>query len=85
VAAYEELRLRLLGGSTRGSHFGLVVILQEGIAAWIARGSAAAAALKPAAEPNPRSAAPNLPNDVHAGVVRVLAGMALSIRREVIL
>jgi hypothetical protein len=81
AAAYEDLRRRLLEGSTRGSHFGLFVILREGIATWIGQG-AAGSADRPDADPDRCPAAPTVSDEVHAGVVRVLAGMALSIRRE---
>ena len=81
-AAYEELRRRVLAGSTTGSHFGLVVLLREGVAAWMARGAVASTADRSA--PTDRwAAAPMLSDEVHAGVVRVLAGMALSVRRGV--
>ena len=37
VATYEEVRAHILVGSPGGQHFGLVVLLREGIAAWIER------------------------------------------------
>jgi hypothetical protein len=81
VPAYEELRQRVLAGATHGSHFGLVVLLREGIAAWMQRAVVGSAGT-PAAGPDRRPAAPVLPDEIQAGVVRVLANMALSGRGE---
>ena len=81
MAAYEDLRRRTLMGSTGGGHFG-VVLLREGMAAWIARGAVASVATRPAPDADRRVAAPVLSDELHAGVVKVLAGMALSGRRE---
>jgi hypothetical protein len=76
-AAYEELRRRVLAGATFGGHFGLVLLLREGLAAWVARGSADSAPVEPAAETDRRVAAPIVGDEIHAAVVRVLASMAL--------
>lgn len=35
AAAYEQLRNGVLDGAGAGSHFGLVVLLREGVAAWL--------------------------------------------------
>ena len=82
VTAYEVLRERVVGGASGGGHSGLVVILREGIAAWIAHGPAASASVRPPVVPTSWVAASTLSHEVHADVVSVLAGMALSIRRE---
>jgi hypothetical protein len=76
VAGYEELRRRVLAGATFGGHFGLVLLLREGLAAWMARRSAGAAAVE-AADPERRGAAPLVSDESQAAVVRVLASMAL--------
>ncbi len=81
-AAYEELRRRVLAGTSVGGPFGLVLLLREGLAAWMARGSAGAAPVEPAADPDRRGAAPLVSDEIHAAVVRVLAGMALGGHRE---
>ena len=74
-AAYEELRHRVLAGTTFGGHFGLVLLLREGLAAWMARWAAGSAPVEPAAVR--RVAAPIVGDEIHAAVVRVLASMAL--------
>ena len=81
VGAYEQLRSRVLAGSACGSSFGLVLLRREGIAAWMARGSARSAPVAPAA-PDRDAAAPVGSDEIHAGVVRVLASMALAGREE---
>lgn len=75
MAAYEQLRQRVLAGKTFGSHFGLILLLREGLAAWISRCANLPLPLEAAAQP--RATAPNLPDPIHAGVVQFLAGMVL--------
>ena len=75
VGAYEELRRRVLAGAPFGGHVGLVVLLREGIVAWMICGSAGAAPVE-AANAERRGAAP-LVDEIHAAVVRVLVSMAL--------
>lgn len=72
VAAYEQLRGRVLAGKVFG-HFGLILLLREGLAAWISR----CLPLPLEAAAQPRATAPNLPDPIHAGVVQFLAGMVL--------
>ena len=81
--AYEELRRRVLAGVPFDSRGGLVLLLREGIAAWMARGSAGAVPVTPAADPDRRGAAPIVSDEIHAAVVRVLASMALGRLGEV--
>ena len=82
VAAYEHLRRLVLAGTVFSSHFGLILLRREGLAAWISRGATWSAPLDPAAQPEPRAAAPNLPDQIHASVVQVLASLALRGRGE---
>ena len=82
-AAYEELRRHVLAGAPFGGHSGLALLLREGIVAWMARGSAGAAPVEPAADPDRRGAAPIGSDEIHAAVVRVLASMALGRLGEV--
>jgi len=82
-AAYEELRRRVLASVPFGGHGGLVLLLREGIAAWMARGAACVAPLEPALDPDRRGAAPIVSDEIHAAVVRVLASMALGRLGEV--
>lgn len=81
VVAYEALRRRVLTGSVFGGPAGLVLFLREGLAAWMARGAAGAAAVE-AADPERRGAAPLVADAIHAAVVRVLASMALGGLKE---
>lgn len=74
VAAYEELRGHVLAASPRGNYSGLVLVLREGLVAWMARGRDGVAAIRSAA-PVP---VPIVSDPLHAGIVRVLANMALA-------
>jgi hypothetical protein len=76
-AAYEALRHRVLTGAAFGGAGGLVVLLRDGLAAWMARGSAGAAA-----GPARRGAAPLVSDEIHVAVVRVLANIALAGLKE---
>jgi hypothetical protein len=38
AAAYEQLRRGVLQGPPLGGHFGLILLMREGVAAWIDRG-----------------------------------------------
>jgi hypothetical protein len=78
-AAYEELRRGVLVGASAGSHVGLALLLREGLAAWMARGVACAVPVVPVADLDRPVAAPIVSDEIHAGVVRVLATMALAL------
>ena len=81
-AAYEQLRRWVLAGATPGSRdgtpFGLGLLLRAGIAGWMAQH--AAGATTPA--PHRPAVAPLPSGELHAGVVRVLASIALAHRAE---
>lgn len=74
ATAYEALRTHVLTGSTAGNHAGLVVLLRQGVAAWMARRSACSSPSSTAA----RTATPLVGDEIHAAIVRVLASMALA-------
>jgi len=74
ATAYEALRAHVLTGSTAGSHAGLVVLLRQGVAAWMARCSACSSPAPAAAH----TATPLVGDEIHAAIVRVLASMALA-------
>ena len=78
-AAYEALRRSVLAGVSCGGHVGLVLLLREGLAAWMTRRAACAVPV----EPERRVAAPILSNEIDAAMVRVLATMALGGLEEV--
>lgn len=75
-ARYEELRRWIVDGSGWSSRLGLAVLLREGLAAWIAACAMVSVPGLAAATP-PSDAACRLPDDRHAELVHVLAGMAL--------
>ena len=81
MTAYEELRHHMLAGSPGGAHFGLVVLLREGVAAWIERRTTCR---RPAAPSGTQPApGPLLSDELHAEIVHVLAEIALKSREEV--
>jgi hypothetical protein len=75
----------LAGAAVAGGHCELVLLMREGIAAWIDRRSTGSPA--PAAAPTaPRDCPAGVllaADDLHASLVRVLASMALSNKGEV--
>ncbi len=79
---YEALRAHVVERRTRASRDGLIVLLREGVVAWIdawSRLPAAPARLAQAESQRP----PPLFNDASAEVVRVLAAMTLGHIEEV--
>ena len=82
TARYEALRLYAAGRQTPASRDGLVVLLRQGVAAWMDAWSRL-----PAAPPRPVQAEPqrlsSLPEDASAEVVHVLAAMTLGHLQEV--
>lgn len=84
LAAYEQLRCHVLvGASTTADPVGWAVLVREGIVAWMAHSSAGSAPIGPAVDRDRLGATAQLPDEVHAAVVRVLASMALAGRGEV--
>ena len=83
MAVYEQLRLHVHeGAAAPDGHGGLVVLWREGMAAWMAwRMTGAAAAAPVTAHQRPVSA-PQAAGDLHASLVRVLASLAMSGRKE---
>jgi hypothetical protein len=79
VRAYEALRSHVLAGSSAASHAGLLVLLRQGVAAWMARRLACACPAPAAA----RTTTLLVGEEIHAALVRVLASMALGAQQEV--
>jgi len=77
--AYEELRNHVLTGVS-GNGAGLVLLLREGLAAWLEGRGASVPPPVPEARPSPQTyaAASVVSAEVHAGIVRVLASMVLA-------
>ena len=72
MAGYEALRTQALAlRRTSGTSTGLLVLLGQGVAAWIARRS-------PAPEPPQQP----LVDQRHAALVRVLASMTLAVGKQ---
>ncbi len=82
VAAYEALRCHVLTGSTVVRPCGVILLLREGIVAWMARRAAGDAPSALRADRDRRAPAPIMIDACHAGIVRVLASMALAGRGE---
>ena len=81
-AAYEGLRRSVLGAAPVGGPVGLVLLLREGLTAWMAAVAPGAAAVEPPGHPERGAAAARVSDAIHAAVVRVLACMALSGLKE---
>lgn len=78
--AYEQLRHHVLAAVPGGGRFGLAVLLREGVAAWLERFAADAAfpSFTAPCEPLLRRTSP-----VQAGIVQILASIALSRTQEI--
>ena len=76
MTGYEALRAHVLGlAHSNGTSAGLLLLLGQGVAVWIAHRS-------PAAEsPLPTASSPVV-DQRHAALVRVLANMALAVGKE---
>jgi hypothetical protein len=79
VTAYEALRTHVLTDASAGSPAGLIVLLRQGVAAWMSRRSACSSPASPAA----RTTTPLVSDETDATLVRVLASMALGGHQEV--
>jgi hypothetical protein len=84
IAQYERLRDHVLAGTTTGG-FGLVILMREGLAAWLAHAPAPTFAITDVNTPKHPAAAvtPTVSGDIHADMVSVLANMAMAIYPEV--
>ena len=81
AASYEELRVSVLTGSARCCNVGPGLLLREGMAAWMARLPTYSATVEIATDLE-RRGAPIVLDALHAGVVGVLASIALATRKE---
>ena len=80
AAAYEQLRHHVRTGSSPGGHVGLVLLLREGVAAWLER---SASGVTPAGPSIVAAVAPAVPfPQLQAGIVAVLADMVWTTRQE---
>lgn len=70
----------LEGSAAVGNHFGLVLLLRDGVTAWMRNAAASSIAARPvASSQQPR---PPLSDEINASIVAVLANMALSGPKE---
>jgi hypothetical protein len=74
VTAYEALRTHVLTTTSAGNPAGLLLLLQQGVAAWMTR----RAACSFSAPPVVRTGAPVVADELRAALVRILASMALA-------
>jgi hypothetical protein len=81
IARYEELRKHVTERQSLVGRFGLAVLLQQGLAVWVAQWSKMPEPT-PARSAESSSPAP-LPEDCNADVINVLAAMALGHATEV--
>ena len=81
VALYEDLRRRVLVGAG-ACDCGQIFLLRGGIVAWMAHGKTSTAPPNPTTDRQSDATAPVLSDEIHAGMVRVLANMALAAGRR---
>jgi hypothetical protein len=82
AAAYEELRGHILAGSPGGQHFGLILLLREGVAVWLERRITAESTAKKLLRLDASASKSLLSEPLQAELVSVLAGLALIDREE---
>ena len=83
VARYEELRRCALAQAGAGdSDLGQIFLVRGGVVAWLAHATTRTAPANLTADRDRDATAPVLSGEIHAGMVRVLANMALAGRRE---
>ncbi len=74
---YEQLRSRGLDGPSRGGHFGLVILLREGVAAWMAHAATRLATVVHRDDNGRPAAVALIADDVHTDMIAVLASMVM--------
>lgn len=78
TSAYETLRNDVLEGLSLSGNFGLVVLMREGVAAWMANCSVQPVMLtQRAAEATRAVPAPLVSDEIHADLVTLLANMVM--------
>lgn len=84
VNRYEELRWQVLGesGGRRGG-LGLALFIRQGMERWMEAWSHCLPSVVPVKPKNESGPVGMVPLDLHAEVVRILAGMAFHCRQEV--
>jgi len=75
--SYEKLRSGALEGGAVGGHFGLVILLREGVAAWMGHVATRPPAVSRVAAKDACTAVPPIPDALRADVAIVLANMVM--------
>jgi hypothetical protein len=84
VALYENLRRCVLEeAGACDCDLGQIFLLRGGVVAWMAHGTTRTAPADLTADRDRHATAPVLSDEIHAGMVRVLANMALATRKEI--
>jgi len=83
AAAYEQLRRDVLQGSPHGGHVGLILLMREGVTAWIDRGVTSVTPEAASTSVDRVVAIPALSPTLHDGIVDVLVNIALTTREEI--
>ena len=83
AAAYEQLRRDVLQGSPHRGHAGLILLMREGVAAWIACGVTSVTPEAASTTVDRVMTTPTLSPALHASIVDVLVHIALTTRAEV--
>jgi len=83
AGAYEQLRRAVLQGSPHSGHVGLILILREGLTAWIDRGVTGVTPEAASTNVDRVVAIPAFSQTLHDGIVDVLVNIALTTREEV--
>jgi hypothetical protein len=81
--AYEELRDHILANSSGGQRYGLILLLREGVAAWLERRITVESTAANITQPHACASKSLLADPLQAELVSVLASIALSDRKEI--
>ena len=80
AVSYEQLRHHVLTGSSRAGHVGLILLMREGVAAWLDHSAAGFTPVEPSTVAAVTS--PGLLPQLQAGIVAVLADLVWTTRQE---
>lgn len=81
ASGYEQLRSGAFDRAIVGGHFGRVVLLREGVAAWMAHASTSPAVSQVTANDRP-PVAPLVSDELRNDMALVLASMVMTTREE---
>jgi hypothetical protein len=79
---YETLRSRALEDGRVGGHFGLVILMREGVAAWMRHAAMQPATVTHVAAKDVLGRTPPIPDGLRADVALVLANMLMTTHEE---